>query len=303
MNLRRFLPYTIGLVILAFALGSLPRGSPGGSLLFQSTWLLYLIYLGPIALLGLMVGMMIFMVVNWKSMAEAIGFKIARGRATRKRRSRFALVVSLLMWTIAIWVLIEKPGTILNSQGTNSTRVVADITGKGGSPPNPFLGSYFFSIISGFVQNEWFSLAFLGILVVGGLVLIHGIRVSLRETSEMIIEDLRGRRLDGIQATHDAIRSIDDSTADARSRIITCFQHMMMAVSGLGVPISSDQTARELEIAIRSTFMLKGSATSDLTKLFEEARYSLHKISDEDAACAREYLLLIAEELEVPIDH
>ena len=236
-------------------------------------------------------------------MAEAIGFKIARGRATRKRRSRFALVVSLLMWTIAIWVLIEKPGTILNSQGTNSTRVVADITGKGGSPPNPFLGSYFFSIISGFVQNEWFSLAFLGILVVGGLVLIHGIRVSLRETSEMIIEDLRGRRLDGIQATHDAIRSIDDSTADARSRIITCFQHMMMAVSGLGVPISSDQTARELEIAIRSTFMLKGSATSDLTKLFEEARYSLHKISDEDAACAREYLLLIAEELEVPIDH
>ncbi len=273
MNLRRFLPYTIGLVILAFALGSLPRGSPGGSLLFQSTWLLYLIYLGPIALLGLMVGMMIFMVVNWKSMAEAIGFKIARGRATRKRRSRFALVVSLLMWTIAIWVLIEKPGTILNSQGTNSTRVVADI------------------------------LAFLGILVVGGLVLIHGIRVSLRETSEMIIEDLRGRRLDGIQATHDAIRSIDDSTADARSRIITCFQHMMMAVSGLGVPISSDQTARELEIAIRSTFMLKGSATSDLTKLFEEARYSLHKISDEDAACAREYLLLIAEELEVPIDH
>src|SRR2546426_7166200 len=88
---------------------------------------------------------------------------------------------------------------------------------------------------------------------------------------------------------------------DPRSRIIACYQNLIATVSRLGAPVPSDLTARELERAIRFTFTLKGSGTSELTQLFEEARYSLHEIRDEDAAKAHNYLESIAGELKTSI--
>jgi hypothetical protein len=300
LNVRRILPYIAGLLILAFALGSLPRGSPGGSLIFQSTWLLYLIYLGPVLVLGVMVALIVLIAANWRDIGAAIGFGMAQRRKTQKKRSGYTIFIWALMWGIAIAVLIEKPGSIFNPIHTNST-IIQDIRGANATPSNPFQG-LFFPTISSFVQNDWFSIAFLGLLVVGGLVLVQSIRVSLKETSEMKIQELQARRLEGLQAAQDAIKLIDDKTADARSRIIICFQYMIMTVSRLGVQVSSDQTARELEKAIRSTFMLNGTATGELTQLFEEARYSLHNISDEDATHAREYLQSISDELKIQLE-
>ncbi len=54
---------------------------------------------------------------------------------------------------------------------------------------------------------------------------------------------------------------------------------------------------------MRSTLTLKGPATSDLTKLFEEARYSLHEIKDSDAEKAHEYLESVKEELKVQLEN
>src|SRR5439155_808898 len=73
-------------------------------------------------------------------------------------------------------------------------------------------------------------------------------------------------------------------------------------VSRLGAPVSSDLTARELDRAVRSTFALKGPATTNLTQLFEEARYSLHEIDDDDADKAHEYLESVAEELKIQLE-
>jgi hypothetical protein len=52
---------------------------------------------------------------------------------------------------------------------------------------------------------------------------------------------------------------------------------------------------------VRSTFALRGPATTDLTQLFEEARYSLHEIKDGDADKAHDYLELVAEELRMQL--
>ena len=295
----------MGLLILAFALGSLPKGSPGGSLLFQSTWLLYVIYLGPIAILGLMVVMIAVIALNWRDIGSAMGFKMAQQR-TRKRRSKTVTFIQLFVIAIAIAVLIEKPGTIFNPRldGTNST-IVKDITNGAGGGPNPFQG-FFFAGITNFVQSDWFGIAFFGILVVGALVLFEAIRTALTETSQMSIEDLQSRQREGLQAAEEAIKLFDTPNSDPRTRIIQCFHHMIMAASGLGIPVSSNQTGRELERAIRATFALKGGATTELTRLFEEARYSLHNISEDDAAKARDYLEAIAEELRLnlhPTDH
>src|SRR5881628_709881 len=274
------LPYIGGLLILAFALASLSRSQLGSSILFRSYWLLYLIYLGPVIILGIVVVLIVLIGLNWRELGAAIGFGLARKRAMRKRRSRYSFWISLLFWAIAIGVLIERPGSIFNP-----------------TQSNPFLGGRFLPTVSSLVQNSWFSISFLGLLIVASLVLIQSVRVAMKEIGEMNSQELEVRRKEGLDVVNLAIMLVDDRSADPRTRIITCYQHMIAAVTRLGVPVSSDQTVRELERTISSTFMLKGSSTAKLTQLFEEARYSLHDITDEDAANAREYLESIAGEL------
>ena len=104
-----------------------------------------------------------------------------------------------------------------------------------------------------------------------------------------------------MQAVHEAIKLVEDPVSDPRSRIIACYQHLIATVSRLGAPMSSDMTARELDKAVRSTFGLKGPATTELTQIFEEARYSLHEMGDSDADRAHEYLESVAEELKIQL--
>jgi hypothetical protein len=151
------------------------------------------------------------------------------------------------------------------------------------------------------VQNPWFSLAFLGVLVVGGVVIMQSIRVALKETRDERIQELQGNQEEGLQAVREAIMLVEDPSSDPRTRIIACYRHLLATVSRLGANVSSDLTARELDGAVRSTFALKGPATTDLTQLFEEARYSLHEIRDNDADRAHEYLESVAEELKIQL--
>jgi hypothetical protein len=112
---------------------------------------------------------------------------------------------------------------------------------------------------------------------------------------------LQGNQEEGLQAVREAIMLVEDPSSDPRTRIIACYQHLLATVSRLGANVSSDLTARELDGAVRSTFALKGPATTDLTQLFEEARYSLHEIRDNDADRAHEYLESVAEELKIQL--
>ncbi|TMI54594.1 hypothetical protein E6H15_05740 [Candidatus Bathyarchaeota archaeon] len=106
--MRRLLPYIVGLLVLAFALGSLPRSQPGGSLLFRSYWLLYLIYLGPVAVLGIMIALVVIVALNWRDFSSAVGFQMARQRKLRKRGSRWSILISGVFWALAIGVLMFK---------------------------------------------------------------------------------------------------------------------------------------------------------------------------------------------------
>lgn len=300
MKPRRLLPYVAGLIVLAFALASLSRGTPGGSLLFQAYWLLYLVYLGPVIILGVLVALIVLIAVNYRDLGAGIGFGFARRRKTRKRGSRYSTFVAMIFWALAIGVLLETKGSIFNpTRAANST--ITYIVGKDTTAPLLLQTGGFLPALSNLVQNTWFSLAFLGLIVVGGLVVIQGIRVALKETHDVTIQELQGNQAQGLQAVHEAIRLIEDPASDPRSRIIACYQHLIATVSMLGAQVSSDLTARELERAVRSTFALKGRATTELTQLFEEARYSLHEIRDTDADKAHAYLESVAEELKIQL--
>jgi hypothetical protein len=151
------------------------------------------------------------------------------------------------------------------------------------------------------VQTNWFSIAFLGLLAVSSVIIIRAVKVSWDESREKMIQ-LPGPRGEGISAVEDAIQILESQeAADPRTRIINCYQRMIQAAQHLGAPVSSDQTARELETAIRRMLMLKGPAIKELTELFEEARYSLHPITERDGEKAHESLLSIAEEMKIPV--
>jgi len=247
-----------------------------------------------------MVALIILIGLNWRDLGAGIGFGLARKARTRKPRSRLSLFISMFLWAIAIGILIQRPGTIFNPNRT-SAQIAGQVVGGNSALPNPIQTGGVLPAVSSLVENSWFSIAFLGLLVVGGLVLVEGVRLAVKERGEMNVRELQRIQSEGLQAVHDSIGLVDNQAVDPRSRIIACYQNLIATVSRLGAPVSSDLTARELERAIRFTFTLKGTGTSELTQLFEEARYSLHEIRDEDAAKAHNYLESIAGELKTSI--
>jgi hypothetical protein len=298
LDARRVAPYIVGLIILAFALGSLPRTSAGGSILFRSYWLLYLVYLGPVIVLAAMVALVIIIGINWRDIGAGIGLGIARRKKSRKRNSWVSFIVAGFAWAIAIGYLISTGKGIFGPSQLKAA-TVAQFVGDTAGSSSLFQGG-FAGVISTIVQSSWFSFVFLGLLAVGSLVIVQAVRVSLKETGELD-QDVGRRQIEGLQAIDHAIRLVDDPATDPRSRIISSYQLLILTVSRLGAPASPDMTARELEAAISSTFSLTGSATGDLTRLFEEARYSLHEITGEDAVTAHDYLDSIAKELKVQL--
>ena len=302
MEPRRLLPFIVGLLVLAFALGSLPRSQPGGSVLFRSTWLVYLIYLVPIIILGITIAMIVIIAMNWRDITGAIGFQMARNKKSRKKGSRWSTVIAALFWILAIGVLVFKKGSILNPNPiTNST--ITQVQSSSSVIPIPIQIAGIIPSISNLLDNSWFGFAFLGLVILGGLVLVQSIRVAIKETKDINIQLVQGNRETGLEAVNEAIRIVNNDSSDPRSRIVSSYEHLITTASRLGAPVSSYMTARELERAIRTTFALEGSASRELTNLFEEARYSLHEILEEDANNAQTYLHSIAEELKVELQN
>jgi hypothetical protein len=109
-------------------------------------------------------------------------------------------------------------------------------------------------------------------------------------------------QVQALEAVGEALKIVDRHNTDPRSRIIACYEKLTVTASHLGAAITSDQTARELENNIRYTFKLHGGAIHGLTGLFEEARYSLHPITEYDVLQAVNYLHDVSKELNTALD-
>ncbi len=304
MKGNRLLPFLAALVLLAFALGSLPRSQPGGpSLLLNSNWLIYFVYIIPLIALGLMVALIFFLAYNWRFLSDAIGFGMRGKRKQQKKRSKRTIefIISLVVWLIAIQVLFQTCGGLFctSSEAANSSHVQQLVAGSGPGPRLPSIEAI--SQLDNIIQANWFYTAFLGLIAVSSVIIIRAIKVSWEEMKEPITE-IPTPQAEGMTAVEDAIHILESqATSDPRTRIINCYQRMIQAAQHLGAPITSDQTARELETAMRKMLILRGSAITGLTDLFEEARYSLHPITEQDGEEAHEHLLAIAEEMKLPV--
>lgn len=151
-------------------------------------------------------------------------------------------------------------------------------------------------------QTNWFYAAFFGLLVVCSVIVARSIMVSWQETRADLQHLKETARAEAIASVEDALRILNvEPGLDPRLRIINCYQRMALAAHQRGAKITSDQTARELEAAIHDMLGITGPSMRDLTSLFEEARYSLHPITEDDATRAKQYLLNIAQEMNFTI--
>ncbi len=302
MKTSRLLPYLIALVLLAWVLGSLARsGTVGGSLLANSYWLVYAVDLMPLIALGLIVIFVISLIVNWKLLADALGSGMTRRRRGQGKKSwRIQAIVWISTWAAAlVYLEVRCHGLFCTASGTGDTAAMVKnvVSGSGPLPTIPLLGAAI--SFASFVDTNLFAVAFFGVLIVSSVIMVRAVMVHLEETRNEAVQLVEVAQEQGREAVRAAIRILDDnSEGDARERILACYQKMINAASDLGAPIGRDKTARELEQAIRTTFQLKGSGIARLTRLFEEARYSLHAITWEDAEMARECLVEIEEELD-----
>jgi uncharacterized protein DUF4129 len=296
---RRFLPYLIALVLLAWVLGSLARSEVGGgSILSNSIWLIYLIELAPLVAVGLMIALVVSLIRNWKELAESIGFGLAPKRGRKKKKSgRVEIIVWMAAWLVAIVVLLSRCGRITCSANGATDAVKHFVIGNDPLPGLPTL----FSPAIAFGRSIDYNIlvpAFLALLVVSSVIMVRAIKVSWDETRGMMNDNLQLVQHQGQVAVQDAIRVLESGEGgDHRTRIILCYERMIRAAAKLGAPVGLDRTARELEKGIRGMFQLKGQGIARLTSLFEEARYSLHVITDQDSQSALDSLLEIQEEL------
>jgi len=250
-----------------------------------------------------MVVIIVLLAYNWRLFSDVLGYGMAGRRKQRKKQSRsLQIIVWMGAWLVAIEVLLQRCGGIFckTSQDANLTPQIQQfVTGSGSGPVLPFVQAV--TQLGSIVQTSWFSIAFLGLLAVSSVIIIRAVKVSFEESRGKIIP-MPGPPAEGISAVEDAIHILESQEAtDPRTRIINCYQRMIQAAQHLGAPVTSDQTARELETAIRKMLILRGSAITDLTELFEEARYSLHPITERDGEKAHQHLLSIAEEMRLPV--
>ncbi len=302
MKTRRVLPYLTALLLLAWVLGSLARSSTtGGSLLSDSYWLVYTVELLPLIALGLIVVLVAWLIINGGLISDALGFGISRKMRPRKKKHRTVqTIIWMAAWGVVGILLTLKCGGLVcrsNNSVQNAAEAVNNlVSGSGSFPQLPVLGPL--GAVANLVDTNLFVAAFLGILAVSSVIMARGVKVAWDETRAAKLQLVEMAQEQRRTAVEDAIRVLDrEENGDPRARILACYQRMIKAASDLGALVGPDKTARELERGIRGMFLLKGPGIARLTGLFEEARYSLHPLTEEDSVLARGCLVEISEEL------
>ncbi|HZD12243.1 MAG TPA: DUF4129 domain-containing protein [Candidatus Binatus sp.] len=303
----RHLYFLLVLFGLSIALGILSRNQAGGSWLANSYWLLYVIELLPILALGAIVVVTIFLAWNLRDTSDALGSGMARKMRKRTNR-RIQTIVFMTSWAIAIGVLWYKchgiPCRPSPISGDLQNLVLANQNGSNGPAGQAIsilLGASL--TISNIVQSEWFDYAFFGLIIVSSVIYIRSYMVALNEYRAEVASVTVTPHVQGLKAVQDAIEIFHESrTVGPRERILACYNRMIKAAHDMGANITPDQTARELERTIRGTLMINGKGIRVLTGLFEEARYSLHMMTEEDSQEAYSSLVMIQSELTSSLD-
>ena len=273
-------------------------------MILNSYWIPFILSLAPLIATGFIVVLIILLGYNSRMLSDAIGYGMSKRRAARRKKSnRFQWIVTLAAWGAALSVLLYKCGGILSCTNplkpySNSTDAITNSVAGNTNTTIPIIATA--NQISSFVLTSWVYPAFLGLLVIASAIFARGAILSWKQTRDEVDLQAEISRAEAIASVEDAFRILRaQQGVDPRTRIISCYQRMIQAAQGSGARVTSDQTARELEVAIRNMLNIDEPAIRNLTDLFEEARYSLHPIGEDDAEMAQQYLQSIAQKMNI----
>ncbi len=191
----------------------------------------------------------------------------------------------LIAFLVLYLVLMNLGGPTATLEGERELGFPADT--EGGVPGLPissaapigliFLGVAFGVVLAGVLLSRW---------------------LSQRNAAARIEQTAEEARRKAALYIKDAIYRLDIGE-DVRSVILRCYDEMTQLFRDKGLKYGKDLTARELESLAKRKLRLSDASAVKLRELFEEARYSIHAMSEMSKEVAIGCLNSVKESLDV----
>ncbi|MFP4051869.1 MAG: DUF4129 domain-containing protein, partial [Thermoplasmata archaeon] len=104
--------------------------------------------------------------------------------------------------------------------------------------------------------------------------------IELDEIVEMEDENISHRKTENISSEFKSIRNELKEIKGVRKAIINAYKNMMNIFKRKGIKFEESMTSREFMNYAMKNFDVSDEIISDITNLFEEARYSSHELDE-----------------------
>jgi hypothetical protein len=250
--------------------------------------------LAPILILTLMTWYLIILLVHRGEIMTALAAILKLRRKAKPDGTNIWLTMAVYatligLGIIALWTgLPQRMFSRLQEMaiifGTgNSTRPSSQLNPVVGiNPATPFI--YYGLLVSA------------AILVLSFIILLGGLSLALK-TREVNPDDSElEMKMNAAEVVRQAITGLGAAKA-YHETILQCYKLMCKVLSSAGIDVEPTETAREFAEGISTRLELGKDAVRGLTFLFEEARYSDHKISEEKRIMALNHLKSLEQNL------
>jgi hypothetical protein len=228
------------------------------------------------AFLAILIGGLIMLIRDRRLLIEIMKAQMVPGKGERNRHnSMLTLIASILISGLFLMIILYVARPALNNLNPfASSENQQPYANPSESVPgtnmfNPPIWSY----------NLFVAPALLipVILFAGCLMAVQALREMREESKGDSQESDEILEQKAFTAVKQAISTITNE-GDFRTAIINCYQRLCELLAKHNCKIEDHQTAQEFETSALKALSIPESYFSTLTRLFEEARYSLHEI-------------------------
>ena len=217
---------------------------------------------------------LLLLVYSSRTIIDLIASFLLGKKEGQRRGKSWMIMIGYVIGTILL-ILILRSGALTNLVGIAETFVGLTSTLKAAhgfrapaiSAPSRYIINYLF-------------VTFAAIILVSFGLFIEGIHTAYRwvrdDNVPLTSDKVKLETLRVIQRTIRDLRLTDDR----RATILNCYREMCRVLSLHGFQTEFHETAREFSKAVSEKLGLGSDSVNYLTLLFEEARYSDHRIDD-----------------------
>lgn len=288
---REVVALAILLLVILILTGSIAATAPKSPILGG---------LAPILVLAFTTWYLILLIVNRNDIIAALAGILLRRSTERPEKTNFLITALTYAFVIGITILFLSSGLpqrflgglhgiIINTGTGNQVLPQPDITPLSNLfPTTPII--YYGMFV------------FAAIFVVSAFILLRGVHMALEgkraisEEHETEIE-LKQEAAEVVQQTIASLKA----TREYHETILECYKRMCKILSDAGLRINRAETARELAESASSKLRVGRDAVRGLTFLFEEARYSEHRITEEKRIMALNLLESLQQALSMNV--